>query len=104
MCSESIPHRESDEKNFYSLADKNEAFQPHAGKFLNLANLLGIHDKTVPTKLRSPEKGTDGTSPSSCFILYWKIYYMRINCGCIICMAVPCFVVETYYYNLVESH
>ncbi len=51
MCSESIPHRGSDEKNFYSLADKNEAFQPGAGKFLNLMNLLGIYDKTVSTKL-----------------------------------------------------
>ncbi|XP_028412578.1 uncharacterized protein LOC114535472 [Dendronephthya gigantea] len=51
MCSESIPHRGSDENNFYLLADKNEAFQPGAGKFLNLVNLLGIYDKTVSTKL-----------------------------------------------------
>jgi hypothetical protein len=35
MCSESIPHRGSDKKNFYLLADKNEAFQPGVGKFLN---------------------------------------------------------------------
>ncbi len=51
MCSESIPHQGSDEKKFYSLADKNEAFQPSARKFLNLVNLLGKYDKTVSTKL-----------------------------------------------------
>ena len=51
MCSESIPHRGSDEKNFYLVAGKNESFQSGAGKFLNLVNLLRIYDKTVSAKL-----------------------------------------------------
>ena len=50
MCSESIPHRGSDEKNIYLLAGKNETFQSGAGKFLNLVNSLGIYDKTVSAK------------------------------------------------------
>ena len=49
MCSESILHRGSDEKNFYLLAGKNESFQSGAGK--SLVNLLGIYDKTVSAKL-----------------------------------------------------
>ena len=68
LCSESLPHRRSGEENFYLLADKNEAFQPGAGKFLNLVNFLGIYDKTVSTKLlhlrehyqHRPEKGPKG--------------------------------------------
>ena len=51
MCSESISHRGSDEKNFYLLAGKNESFQSGCGKFLILVNLLGIYDKTVSAKL-----------------------------------------------------
>ena len=68
LCAESIHHRGNDEKNFYLLADTNEAFQAGAGKFLNLVNLLGIYDKTVSTKLlqirdhhqHNPDKGPKG--------------------------------------------
>ena len=51
MCSESIPHRGSDEKNLYLLPGKDESFQFGAEKFLNLLDLLGMYDKTVSTKL-----------------------------------------------------
>lgn len=51
QCSESLPRRGDNERNFYTQGVENPYFQEGAGKFLNLINLLSIYDETLRTKL-----------------------------------------------------